>query len=104
MTYGLERDDPELQVFGLVDLAHAAFADGTNDTETPKDKLAWLEASTFLVEEPVETGDWCVKRTSILLFGVEKQLEFGLEFEIFSTSSIDKGCAILRLLVQGGME
>jgi hypothetical protein len=64
-----------LQVFRFINLAHPSFADWANNAKTPKDEFAWLEARARAIEKPIDMGRWCVKRYSVLLFGLQKLFE-----------------------------
>jgi hypothetical protein len=104
MTDRFEGDGAELQVFRFIHLTHAALSYWANDAKTSKYELAWFEAGASIIQKTVEMSQRSIEHCSFSLFGLDKLFEMHFEFEIPATRRVYECCAILRILLQGGME
>lgn len=104
VTDCLESNGAELQIFRFINLTHPAFSDWASDAKTSKYEFARFEASASFIQKSVEISQRCIEQSSFSLLGLDELFEMHLQFDIRATRRIYEGCAILRVLLQGGME
>ncbi len=98
-----ERDKPaEGWILGFVNNTHAAAAQLFDDSIV-RDGLADHWASAWSRSRSLRWASG-VHRIATLLFGIEKPNELRFQFGVVTAGRVDEISAVLRALLQGGME
>jgi len=102
---GFERDAAELEVFGLENLAHAAFSEKTNDAKTVEKNFPGPEPGRPRFRWHASAGYGTMQRRGLLLlFSLKQQKKMVLQPGIGSANFLYEGSTRVFLLFHGGVE